>query len=119
MVERNLPKLVPEPAPVYVRVHTQVRNQKPRPDQEDSYKWLGRNNWANFALVFDCETTTDLRLNLNFLWWRFCELKDGIYAPQREGIACADDLDAKSVSVIRDFLKGKRADVEEGCPTDI
>lgn len=63
----------PELAPVFVRVHTRVKRQ--RPERE----WTHSTTWANFALVFDCETTTDLREDLNFLWWRFCELKDGAY----------------------------------------
>jgi hypothetical protein len=28
---------------------------------------LALRGWANFALVFDCETTTDLRQDLTFL----------------------------------------------------
>src|SRR4029434_6478403 len=75
--------------------------------------------WANFALVFDCETTTDLREDLNFLWWRFCELKAGGYVCQREGVVYRDDLGAKSLSLIHEFACGKRADVEDGCPEDI
>jgi hypothetical protein len=69
--------------------------------------------------VFDCETTTDLREDLNFLWLRFCELKDGAYVCQREGVVYRDNLDAKSIALIRQFVRRKRADVEDGCPEDI
>jgi hypothetical protein len=107
-------KAVPELAPVFVRVHTRVRNEKPREGD-----WKPPKEWANFALVFDCETSTDIRLDLNFLWWRFCELKLGIYICQQEGIVHADSLDKKSVTLIRKYAQRKRADVEAGCPDDI
>src|SRR5438105_541327 len=29
--------------------------------------------WAPYALVLDCETSTDRYHELNFCWWRFCE----------------------------------------------
>jgi hypothetical protein len=105
----------PELAPVFVRVHTRVKNVRPRPERETTHP----TTWANFALVFDCETTTDLREDLNFLSWRFCELKAGAYVCQREGVAYRDNLDATSVTLIREFARGKRADVEAGCPEDI
>lgn len=107
-------KIAPEPAPVFVRVHTRVRNEKPR-----NRDWEPPKGWANFALVFDCETTTDVRQDLNFLWWRFCELKGGEYVCQREGLVYGDTLDKKSVRLICDFARSKRAEVEDGCPERI
>lgn len=104
----------PEPVPVFLRVHTRVRDEKHRDTD-----WQPPKKWANFALVFDCETTTDLREGLNFLWWRFCELKAGLYVSQREGVVYADQLDRASVRLIREFASNNRADVEEECPKDI
>src|SRR6266571_3159721 len=75
--------------------------------------------WARFALIFDCETTTDIRQDLNFLWWRFCELKEGVYICQQEGIVYADGLDEPSIELIRSFARNKQAPVEEGCPEEI
>lgn len=48
--------LNPETAPIYVRVHTRVRDEKPRQEYEKKKP----SKWANFALVLDCETTTDM-----------------------------------------------------------
>jgi hypothetical protein len=107
-------KPLPELAPVFVRVHTRISN-----DKWSKPKRKLPNKWANFALIFDCETTTDLREDLNFLWWRFCELKDGKYVCQVEGVVYADGLANDLVDLIRDYARGKRADVEEGCPTEI
>jgi len=102
-----------ELAPIFVRVYSRVRG-KARKDQ-----WKPNDTkWANFALVLDCETTTDIRQDLNFLWWRFCELKDDAYVCQLEGIAYNDHLDKTAIALIRSFAR-KRADVEDGCPEQI
>src|SRR5215469_7551797 len=105
-------KLTPELAPVFVRVHTRISNDRwSRPKQKLA------NKWANFALIFDCETTIDIREDLNFLWWRFCELKDEKYVCQLEGVVYADGLADDLVGLIRDYAR-KPAYVE-GCPTEI
>jgi hypothetical protein len=104
-----------EQAPIFVRVHTRVKGEKPR---EEGGSQL-RDKWARFALVFDCETTKGLREDLNFLWWRFCELKDGKYVCQQEGVVYADALPTESQTLIRNYAASKRADVEEGSPQDI
>jgi len=107
-------KLTPELAPIYVRVHARIRNEKPR-----DYDSKLRDKWASFALVFDCETTTDIRQDLTFLWWRFCELKSDAYICQQEGVVYADGLDQQSVKLIRNYARRKRAKVEDGCPTAV
>jgi len=105
----------PEPAPIFLRVHTRVVGEKPRKEREGG----SPEKWANFALVFDCETTTDIRQDLNFLWWRFCELKSGRYVCQQEGLVYADNLDPASIDLIRTFARNETAKVEEGCPQEI
>ena len=105
----------PELAPIFLRAHARVKNEK----QRRPNKWREPNKWANFALIFDCETTLDIRQNLTFLWWRFCELKNGVYVCQQEGVAYADTLDQSTVQLIRKYAQSLRSDVEEGCPADI
>ncbi|MBZ5614838.1 MAG: hypothetical protein LAO23_12580 [Acidobacteriia bacterium] len=112
---RNLPKIHPELSPIFLRIHSRVADEKPRQSSEGKLP----DKWANFALVFDCETTTDIRQDLNFLWWRFCELKEGRYICQQEGLVYADNLDAKSIQLIRNFAYYKPAEVEDECPKDI
>jgi len=113
--KRSVPEIKPEVTPIFLRVHSRVANEKARKDGEGKLA----DKWAHFALVFDCETTTDIRQDLNFLWWRFCELKEGAYVCQQEGLAYAGALDARSVQLIRSFAREKRAEVEDGCPDDI
>jgi hypothetical protein len=100
---------------VFLRVHTRVKNENSRTSRERQRI----TKWANFALVFDCETTCDVHQALTFLWWRFCELKDGVYICQQEGVVYADGLDQRAVKLIRDYAHTLRADVEEGCPRNI
>jgi hypothetical protein len=75
--------------------------------------------WARFALVFDCETTIDIRQDLTFLWWRFCERKEDVYVCQQEGLVYADTLDAKLIDLIHAYARNLPADVEDGCPENI
>ena len=114
--EKHLPREIqPEQIPVFVRSHTRVRNEKPRKDGEGRLP----DKWANYALVFDCETTTDIRQDLNFLWWRFCERKQDTYVCQQEGLVYADALDPKSIDLIQRYANNRKADAEDGCPKDI
>jgi hypothetical protein len=114
--QKHLPREIPpEPTPVFVRSHTRVTNEKPRKDGEGKLP----DKWANYALVFDCETTIDIRQDLNFLWWRFCERKQDTYVCQQEGLVYADPLDPKSINLIQRYAKNRKADVEDGCPRDI
>jgi hypothetical protein len=106
----------PELTSIFVRVHTRVKGEKPRTGDSDARL---PDKWARYALVFDCETTIDIRQDLTFLWWRFCALKNDVYVCQQEGLVYADDLKKQSIRLIRDFACRKLADVEDGCPTDI
>jgi len=108
-------RLTPEPAPIFLRVHTRVKDEKERGDRQGRL----HDQWANFAMVLDCETTTDIRQDLNFLWWRFCELKQGSYICQQEGVVYADQLPEASVNLIRTFANSHQAQVEDGCPEEI
>jgi hypothetical protein len=114
--EKHIPREIqPEPTPVFVRSHTRVKDEKRRRDGEGKLA----DKWANYALVFDCETTTDIRQDLNFLWWRFCERKQDTYVCQQEGLVYADALDPQAVELIHKYAKKQKADVEDGCPSDI
>jgi hypothetical protein len=114
--EKQLPpEPQPKPTPVYVRSHTRVKGEKPRKDGSGKLA----DKWAKYAFVFDCETTTDIGQDLNFLWWRFCERKKDAYVCQQEGLVHADALELGSIALIHKYAKGRKADVEDGCPEDI
>jgi hypothetical protein len=109
----------PELAPIFVRVHTRVRGAKQKEGKGEFKEKALPPKWARFALVLDCETSIDLRQDLTFLWWRFCELKGGAYVCQQEGVVYADGLPAQSIEIIRKFARNEPAEVEDGCPTEI
>src|SRR5260370_23170776 len=113
--KRHPRKIQSELAPIFLRAHARVVDEKPGMDGEG--RLAGK--WANFAFIFDCETTTDIRQDLNFLWWRFCELKEGIYVCQQEGLVYADTLDEKSIDLIHAYAGKCHAEVEDGCPGTI
>jgi len=85
---------------IYLRAYTvRLDEKKPRntaspPDDP---------KWSNYALVFDCETriTADQTLTLGF--WRFCELRSGVFVPLEEGIFHDDVLGAKEMGVLRKY----------------
>src|SRR5450631_1796741 len=99
--KRNPPIVPPELSPIFLRVHSRVSGEKHRQSGEGKIP----DKWANFALVFDCETTTDIRQDLNFLWWRFCERKEDVYVCQQEGLVYADTLNAKSIDLIHTYAR--------------
>ena len=70
--------------------------------------------WAPYALVLDCETTIDLYHELNFCWWRFCELVDDKYVVKNEGVFWRDDLPIPKIQLIRKYARSQRADVVAG-----
>jgi hypothetical protein len=114
--EESIPRrFQPEATPVFVRVHTRVVDEKPRKSGGGKLS----DKWARFALIFDCETTIDIHQDLNFLWWRFCELRAEKYVCQQEGLVCADSLDKPSIDLMHAYARSKRAPVEDGCPEDI
>jgi hypothetical protein len=111
-------KSTTEQAPLFLRVHTRVVEKKKK-RKSGQFEPAFVEKWARFAMVLDCETSIDLRQDLTFLWWRFCELKKDEYICQQEGIAYADGLDRDSIALIKAFARRTRADVEECCPQDI
>jgi hypothetical protein len=76
------------------------------------------NNWARYALIVDCETTTDEQQALLFGAYRFCEAgKDGVYSCIEEGFFYADELRAtkpEAISILTNYVKDNRAETKEG-----
>lgn len=99
--------------PIYVRAYARVVEEKPRFGSGKREPEPPR--WARTALVIDFETTTNLEQQLNFGWYRWCELQpDGNYVCVEEGICYANDLDRKSVRLLHEFCHKKKADAAPG-----
>ena len=89
---------------IYLRCHTRILNEKPK-------KMHGSRKLTplpNYVLVFDTETTTDTRQNLNFGAYQFCELQaDGGYVCREEGLFHADDLDSGQTEFLRRYVRSE------------
>src|SRR2546425_5838012 len=103
------------PQDIFVRAHTVVEVDESKKKKKGLSK-AKPPKWAPYTLIIDCETTTDVCLDLIFGFFRFCELQpDGHYVCQREGIFYAYGTDEQSVDVIRKFVREKQSDTMEGC----
>jgi hypothetical protein len=62
--------------------------------------------WPEFALVFDTETTLDpQQQSLLFGFYRVCRLRQARYHCVEEGLLHPDDLDAKSLGVLHNYVR--------------
>ena len=70
--------------------------------------------WPQHALVFDCETriTTDQALTFGF--WRFGELRNGIYECKGEGIVHDDsELAERELNILSEYARTTKPDTDD------
>jgi DNA polymerase type B, organellar and viral len=93
---------------IFLRCHTCILDEE-HPEKTGTKK---AQPLPKYVLVFDTETTTDALQSLNFGVYQFCEMgTDGSYASLEEGAFYADDLDARQLEVLRQYVhdrNGKR-----------
>lgn len=83
---------------IFVRAHTTgPRNEN----------WWNKapTKWPNYALVFDTETTIDTVQRLTIGCFRRCKLGARGYQCIEEGLFHRDDLDAKQLAMLRNYVK--------------
>ena len=98
--------------PIYLRAHTTVEGAKPKTGSKRRQE-----KFARYALVFDTETTTDTTQALTFGFYRFCELQpDGDYVCLEEGAFHADELNERSLAILRRYARSERAETVYSCP---
>lgn len=113
---------------IFLRAHTEVlkrpksRRAKPKQSQPAAKKSNPRNcdpRWPDYALVFDCETTTDSRQTLTFGMFRFCDWLGDSFRCLEEGIFYADDLpetEPDAFSILKRYAETTAAETPEGYP---
>lgn len=93
---------------IYLRAHTVTstgkRNGTGNPDSTPI--------WPSRILIFDTETTVDVKQELTFAAYWKCELKDGKYICSEEGLFYRDDLDARQMKVLRKYVETQLAQIE-------
>jgi hypothetical protein len=87
---------------IYVRAYATLSEKQTK---RRGIKEIRSERWPNHMLVFDCEsrTTADQTLTLGF--WRFCQLRNGEYAPLEEGIFHDEGISAHEFDVLRKYVR--------------
>ena len=97
---------------IYVRAHT-VRVEAKQNGDKTYQSGL---KWADYALVFDCESRVTADQTLTFGFWRFCELRNGEYVALEEGIFHDDELGAKELAALRRYVRAAKPETtNDGC----
>ena len=103
--------------PIFLRAHIEPAEQSKRAKGHFRRRKLVEPKWAESALVFDCETTTDELQCLTFGAFRYCKLQvNGIYECVQEGLFYADNLpnkDPLGLSFLRQYCKTARVETSE------
>jgi hypothetical protein len=94
---------------IFLRAHTVVPEKKRNKGQRRGPKEAP---WPDRILCFDCETLTDAAKRLNFGSYRLCQLVDGLYLCEEEGLFYADDLPATKRRVLETYIGDEYADIE-------
>lgn len=114
-----------KPVSIFLRAHTEVVGSKkelektPGDDERDHKSQPStENSWAQYALIIDCETTTDECQALLFGAYRFCEAgEDGLYSCMEEGFFYADELPKTNpdiLLVLNQYIIENQAETEHG-----
>ncbi len=94
---------------IFLRAHTVVPEKKRKQGQRHAPR---ESPWPGRILCFDCETLIDATQKLNFSAYRLCELVNGRYICEEEGLFHADSLPAKKRKVLDAYIKDECADIE-------
>src|ERR1700730_7130759 len=105
----NLENGMSEPTSIFLRAHTELDERNDRQSKKKNaskHESIDGPKWPNFALVIDCETTTDERQALTFGFYQFCKAdQSGRYLCLEEGIFYADKLTKGEEGHLQRFKK--------------
>ncbi len=96
---------------IYLRAHTVVLDEpKQQPEKANSQR-AQRPKWAKHALVFDCESRTDITQKLTFGFYRLMRLEDGAYVLEEEGAFFDDDLPPSERQILEAYIAKEAPDI--------
>lgn len=92
--------------PIFVRAHARLAD----PPRRREWQPKPMPQWARHALVLDTETTRtlDQELNFGFAQWGELDPSRDIYVSQEEYIFHRNNLDPKSLKLLREFARKHR-----------
>jgi len=101
---------------ILLRAHTELQKKRKGAQRKKS----NSPKWAKYALVFDCETTTDEKQSLTFGSYRLLREVNGRYSEIREeGFFYPDDLPSHEVGILIQYAKQHAAETAIDCPKQI
>lgn len=107
--ERNHGTRMNQQHDIYVRAHTVQREV----DDDKRATYDNEPTWPDYALVWDPESRVTADQTLTFGFWRFCELRSGIYVATEEGILHDNGISGKEIALLRRFARTSEADTTE------
>lgn len=101
---------------IYVRAHTVLQQNEKNHKKKTNARQSDEAKWPDNALVLDCESRITADQTLTFGFWRFCELRNGVYVPLEEGLFHDKRLSAKELHVLHKFARTTRPETtSDGC----
>jgi hypothetical protein len=98
---------------IYVRAYTTSIEQK---KQRNAGYSDNQPQWPDHVLIFDCETRITADQTLTFGVWQFGELRNNQYISLEEGLFHNDEIPAKELKLLRNFVRANKPDTaEDGC----
>jgi hypothetical protein len=95
---------------VFFRAHTVTPEKKRKSGVQPS-------KWPDYTLIFDTETTTDTSQSLTFGAYRFCRVTpNGAYACLEEGLFRADNIDSRSLKIMREYVRNNAPETPKDGP---
>jgi len=94
---------------IFLRAHPVILD-KPKDEVRPHSKKPPK--WAQYALVFDCESRIDATQELTFGFYRLLELKGNAYELTEEGAFFDDDLPAKERKILEAYMRTAVPDVK-------
>ena len=95
---------------IYLRAHTVVLDYQPK--QSSSRGKLTAppelsKKWPDYAVVFGCESRTDITQELTFAFYRILKLNGDNYVLEEEGAFFDDDLPSAEREVLEAYFRSK------------
>src|SRR5580700_6651872 len=106
---------------IYLRAHTEMIKEHREEKPTNKKKWNDTiPKWPEFALVFDCETTTDEKQSLTFGSYRLLRNVNGSYGEVlEEGFFCPNDAPARHFQTLKGYAKRHVAETSKDRPQEI
>jgi hypothetical protein len=104
---------------IFLRAHTE-RSKNTKKRRAKNHQKPESPTWADFALVFDCETTKDEKQSLTFGVYRLLRNVNGCYSEVREeGFFHADNASHREIRLLARYADRNTADTVKDCPKRI